>query len=169
MNQNGKALNAGRKFLPERSKFTPFFGAVIGDASKHELILGRNKFIIIFALFGFLLTGCNPSDNDAAIQKKLVGTWTHNFSNGCSVTNVIAVDGSYYCQLVAGPNGPTDIMEGALIARKGILIDTVTKDSQTNQQTPRVTQYQILHLDGKQLVLSINKKTTNVVMDKVQK
>jgi len=133
-----------------------------------SIFFGRRKTTITFALLSFLFTGCGRSD--ATIQRELTGTWARHFGNGCSVTNVIALDGSYRCQLVGGSNGPTDILEGRLIAKNGVLIDTITKNSETNQQTPQVTQYQIVRIDGKQLVLSINKGTTNVmILDKVER
>ena len=125
------------------------------------------KTILTFVLLSFLLTGCGH--RDATIQRELTGTWTRHFGNGCSVTNVIAPDGSYHCQLVGGPNGPTDSLEGTLIAKNVALIDTVTKDSETNQQTPRVTQEQIVRIDGHQLVLSINNVATNMTLDKVER
>jgi len=125
------------------------------------------KSIITFVLLGFLLTGCGQ--RDATIQRQLTGTWTRHFGNGCSVTNVIAPDGSYHCQLVGGPNGPFDTLGGTIIAKNGVLINTVTKDSETNQQTPRVTQEQIVRIDGHQLVLSINNAATNVTLNKVER
>jgi hypothetical protein len=125
------------------------------------------KTILTFVLLSFFLTGCGH--RDASIQRELAGTWTRHFGNGCSVTNVIAPDGTYHCQLVGGPNGPTDTLEGTMIARNGVLIDTVTKDSQTNQQTPRVTQSQIVRIDGHQLVLSINNGASRATLDKVER
>jgi hypothetical protein len=110
------------------------------------------KTILTFILLSFLLTGC--SRRDATIQKELTGAWTRHSGNGFSVTNVIAPDGSYHCQLAGGSNGPVDILEGTLIAKDGVLIDTVTKDSETNQQTPRVMQWQIVHIDRHELVLN---------------
>ena len=122
---------------------------------------------VLWSLLSFFLTGCDH--RDATIQRELTGTWTRHLGNGCSVTNVIAPDGSYHCQLVGGPNGPTDTLEGTMMARNGVLIDTVTKDSQTNQPTPRVTQSQIVRLDGHQLVLSINNGAGRVTLDKVER
>jgi hypothetical protein len=124
------------------------------------------KTTLTFVLLSFLLAGCGH--RDARIQSQLTGTWTRHFGNGCSVTNVIAPDGSYHCQLLGGSNGPTDTLEGTMIARNGALIDTVTKDSEMNQPTPRATQCQILRIDGHQLVLRIN-KSTEVTLDKVER
>jgi len=125
------------------------------------------KTILTFVLLSLLFAGC--SRRDATIQKELTGTWTHHFGNGGSATTVIAPDGSYHCQLVGGPNGPVDTLEGTLLAKNGVLIDTVTKDSETNQQTPRVTQEQIVRIDGHQLVLSINNGATKMTLDKDEK
>ena len=133
----------------------------------HLAVKRTMKMILTFVLLSFVLTGCGQ--RDATIQRQLTGTWTRHFGNGCSVTNVIAPDGSYHCQLVGGPNGPTNTLEGTLIAKNGVLIDTVTKDSETNQQTPRVTQEQIVRIDGHQFVVSINNGATTATLDKVDR
>ena len=125
------------------------------------------KTILTFVLLSFFLSGC--SQRDAAIQRQLTGTWTRQFGNGFRITNVIAPDGSYQCQIVGLTNGTIDSLEGRLIAKNGVLIDTVTKDSETNQQTPRVSQQQIVRIDGHQLVLSINNVATNMTLDKVKR
>ena len=110
------------------------------------------KTIRTFVLLGLLLTGC--SRRDAAIQRELTGTWTCHFENGATVTNVVAPGGGYRCQLVGGPSGPTTTLEGTLIARNGMLIDTVTGDSHTNARLPRVMEWQIVRIDRHELVLS---------------
>jgi hypothetical protein len=110
------------------------------------------KTILAFVLLSLLLAGC--SRRDATIQKELTGTWTRQFGHGFGITNVITPDGSYQCQLVSLTNGTIDSLEGSLIAKNGVLIDTVTKDSDTNQKTPRVMQWQIVHIDRHELVLS---------------
>jgi hypothetical protein len=110
------------------------------------------KTILTFVLLSFLLAGC--SRHDATIQRELTGTWTRQFGNGFRITNVIAPDGSYQCQIVGLTNGTIDSLEGRLIAKNGVLIDTVTKDSDTNQQTPRIMQWQIVHIDSHGLALS---------------
>jgi hypothetical protein len=110
------------------------------------------KTMLTFVLLSFLLAGC--SRRDATIQRELTGTWTRDFGNGFRITNVISPDGSYQCQIVGLTNGTIDSLEGRLIAKNGVLIDTVTKDSETNQQTPRVMQWQIVHIDRHELVLS---------------
>lgn len=109
------------------------------------------KTILTFILLSLLAVGC--SRRDATIQKELTGTWTRH-PGSVSIANVIAPDGSYHCQLVGAPNGTTDTLEGTLIAKSGVLIDTVTRDSETNQPTPRVMQWQIVRIDRHELVLS---------------
>jgi len=110
------------------------------------------KSILTFVLLGFLLTGC--SRRDATIQRELTGTWTRHFENGVNVTNVIAPDGSYRCQLVGGPGGSTHSLEGTLVAKDGMLIDTMTSDGQANAHMPQVMQWQIVRIDRHELVLS---------------
>jgi hypothetical protein len=111
------------------------------------------KTILTFVLLSLLLTGC--SRRDTTIQKELTGTWTRHFGNGLAITNIIMPNGSYQCQIVGLPNGTIDSLEGSMIAKNGVLIDTVTKDSSdTNQQTPRVIQWEIVHIDKHELTLS---------------
>jgi hypothetical protein len=125
------------------------------------------KTILTFVLLSLLLVGCSRSD--ATIQKELTGTWTRHSVVGFAVTNVIAADGSYVCQLFGNPNGRVDTLEGTLIATNGGLIDTVTNDSETNQQTPRAMQWQIVYIDGHGLVLSGNYGATKATFDKVER
>ena len=110
------------------------------------------KTILAFVLLSLLLAGC--SRRDTTIQKELTGTWTRQLGHGFQITNVIAPDGSYQCQIVGLTNGAIDTLEGSLVAKNGVLIDTVRKDSDTNQQTPRVMQWQIVQIDKHELVLS---------------
>ena len=125
------------------------------------------KTILTFVLLSLLLAGC--SRRDATIQKELTGTWTRHSGADFAVTNVIAADGSYVCQLFGNPNGRVDTLEGTLIANNGVLIDTVTKDSETNQQTPLVMQWQIVSIDRHELVLSGNNGATKATLDKVER
>ncbi len=124
----------------------------IAEPGRWAFIESTMKSILTFVLLGLLSTAC--SRRDAAIQRELTGTWTRHLENGVTVTNVVAPDGSYRCQLVSGPTGRTDTLEGTLIATDGTLIDTVTKDSQTNAGIPRVMQWQIVRIDKHELVLS---------------
>jgi hypothetical protein len=45
-------------------------------------------------------------------------------------------------------------LEGTLIAKDGMLIDTVTNDGQANAHMPQVMQWQIVRIDRHELVLS---------------
>ena len=123
------------------------------------------KTVLTFVLMSFLLVGC--SRRDATIQNELAGTWVRHFENGFSLTNVIAADGSYQSQLFGLPDGRIDSLKGTWIAKNGVLIDTVTEKSETNQ-TPGVMQWQIVHIDRHKLVLS-NNQVTNATFDKVER
>ena len=125
------------------------------------------KTILTFILLSLLAVGC--SRRDTTIQKELTGTWTRHSGADFAVTNVIAADGSYVCQLFGNPNSRVDTLEGTLIAKNGVLIDTVTKDSETNQQTPRVMQWQIVRIDEHELDLSGNNGGTTSTLYKVER
>jgi hypothetical protein len=110
------------------------------------------KTILTFVLLSFLLAGC--SRRDATIQRELAGTWTRHLGDDFRITNVIAADGSYQCQIVGPTNGTVVSLEGTLIAKNGVLIDTVTRNSKENAETPQVIQWQVVHIDRHELVLS---------------
>jgi hypothetical protein len=109
------------------------------------------KTILTFALLSFLAAGC--SHRDETIQRQLTGAWIH-ISGTVRVTDAIAPDGTYYCRIYDGPSRESDTLVGTLIAKNGVLIDTVTRDSETNQPTPRVMRWQIVRIDKNELVLS---------------
>ena len=92
--------------------------------------------MLTFVLLSFLITGC--SRRDATIQKELTGTWHRDYGHGFQITRVIAPDGSYQVQVVGLNNVTVGSSEGSLIAKHGVLIDTETKNSVTNVQTPRL-------------------------------
>jgi hypothetical protein len=128
------------------------------------------KAILTFVFLSFLSAGCSRSD--ATIQRELTGTWARYFRNGVSITSVIAPDGSYKCQFVGLTKGTIESLEGMLIAKNGVLIDTVTKDSETNLKTPRVIQWQVVQIDRHKLILRAKVLTdaedTTATFDRVE-
>ena len=131
------------------SRFTSRVGGGSAFFVRHHYTL--MKYTIPFILLIFLLVGCNR--RDATIQRELTGTW-HRDVGGFQVTNVIAADGSYQVQVVGLNNITVGTSEGSLIAKNGVLIDTMTKNSVTNVQTPKVVQWQIVRIDKRELVMS---------------
>ena len=109
------------------------------------------KAILPFVLLSFLIAGC--SRRDATIQKELTGTWYRDVG-GFQITNIIAPDGSYESQVVGANNVTVNSSEGSLIAKNGVLIETTIKNNNTNVQTPQVVQWQIVHIDEHELVIS---------------
>jgi hypothetical protein len=110
------------------------------------------KTIFPFVLLSFLMAGCGR--HDATIQKELTGTWHRDYGHGFQITNIIAADGSYQAQVVGLNNVTVGSSEGSLIAKNGVLTDTMTKNSNTNVQTPQVVEWQIIHIDRHELVIS---------------
>jgi hypothetical protein len=103
----------------------------------------------------------------------LIGTWYRDFGHGFQITNVIAADGSYRVQVVGLNNITVGTSEGSLIAKNGVLIDTLIKNSNTNVQTPKVVQWQIIHIDKHELIMSsqfnTNKGALIKTYEKVEK
>ena len=110
-----------------------------------------------------LLAGCGR--RDATIQKESTGTW-HRDLDFFHVTNVIASDGSYQLQVVGVNNVTVNSLEGSLIAKNGVLIETTIRDSNTNVQTPLVVQWQILHIDKHELAISSQFNTDKAALVK---
>src|SRR6266446_4444592 len=103
------------------------------------------KLTLAFLTLAFVLAGCSRQ-GDARVRNDLAGTWvaTANYSNGGSFRSTITVDrnGNYVCQVVAhGDSGVirTADIEGKFQVRDGVLIDTMTKHSNTNAVLPRST------------------------------
>jgi len=92
-----------------------------------------------------------PSDRQ--VQRELTGTWHRNYG-GSQITNVIASDGGLQSQAFGLNNIMVSSSEGSLIAKNGVLIQTMIKNSDTNLQMPRVEQWQIVHLDKHKLVMN---------------
>jgi PBP1b-binding outer membrane lipoprotein LpoB len=134
------------------------------------------KIILTLVLLSFLMAGCSRHgatiqkesngttdatntftsvlSSDTTIQNELIGTWHRDFGHGFQITNVITADGSYQGRVVGLNNVTVGSSEGSLIAKNGVLIDTMTKNSNTNVQTPQVVQWQIVHIDKHELVMS---------------
>jgi len=106
-----------------------------------------------------VLAGCSRQ-TDARVPKDLAGTWiaTGSYSNGDSFKSTITFDRSsnYVCQIVRqGASGTTRTsdMEGNFQIQDGMLIDTMTKHSNTNAVLPTSTRTRIVRIDAREMVL----------------
>lgn len=108
------------------------------------------------------MTACSRHEDSAddKIRKKLPGTWVlearHEGGRDVWSTVTVAPDGSYTCtlDLPGRTNGPRTIsMEGTFRVEDGFLIDTATKDSQTNSPLPYTVRSRIVRIDDRELVL----------------
>ena len=101
-----------------------------------------------------LIPGCSRQD-DSAVRRRLPGAWTFaaDYENGHHSKITIKVDpnGDYVCQVVGASR--TSNLAGTFEVRDGVLIDTVTKISNTNLVTPRTYRARIVRSDGRELVL----------------
>jgi hypothetical protein len=109
-----------------------------------------------------LVTACSRHEDSAddKIRKKLPGTWVleARYEGGSDIRSKVTVapDGSYACtlDLPGRTNGPRTIsMEGTFRVEDGFLIDTVTKDSQTNAKWLNTTRSRIVSIDDREFVL----------------
>jgi hypothetical protein len=130
-----------------------------------------------FALL-LLLTACNRN-SDARLQGKLPGTWTtsHDYI-GFTDTSTVTVGptGAYDMQVTeVSSNGTTRIftLSGICDVRNGLLIDTITKHSQTDVPLPVISTSSIVRLDTHELVIKYlpgqNAMTNEIIFRKVEK
>jgi hypothetical protein len=108
---------------------------------------------------GLVASGCG-GHSDAQVQRELVGTWVvaGNYRNGGSFQSTFSIGrrGDYACRVVGtGTSGSlrTNDLEGTMRVSAGMLIDTMTKHSNTNAVLPMSSRGRIVRFDGRELVL----------------
>jgi hypothetical protein len=121
------------------------------------------RFTLSFFAVVLLVTACSRHEDsaDEKIRKNLPGTWVleARYESGSDIrsTTTVAPDGSYACtlDLPGRTNGPRTIsMEGTFRVENGFLIDTITRDSQTNARAvPNTNRSRVVRIDDRELVL----------------
>jgi hypothetical protein len=112
-----------------------------------------------------LVTACGRHEDSAddKIRKKLPGIWAFEakYETGSAVQNIItfAPDGSYTATIDTGrTNGPRVInVEGTFRVENGFLLETVTKNSQTDTLLTNTSRARIVGIDDRELVLDYEK------------
>jgi hypothetical protein len=127
-------------------------------------------YLLIFAL-GLALVGCDPQAVDT--HPKLAGTWLED--------RTLASGGHFKCILQVGPSGAiTNLItitgpaseqslrwEGTWEIKDGVLIETITKDSQPNAPVPRVFRPRIVRMTARELVLKYENHEFAVTLTKL--
>jgi hypothetical protein len=127
-----------------------------------------------------LLTNCRQK-GDAEVRRNLPGSWiaAGPDSAGGHFSNMITVarDGDYVAHVVSqySSDGVERTYEtaGKFEVRDGMLIDTMTKHSNTNAVLPYTFRSRIVRFDGRELVLKaepndqVSFPTNDVVLRKV--
>jgi hypothetical protein len=126
------------------------------------------RFIFAFIALSLSLSAC--SRHNATTQEKLTGTWVSDWGGGVRSTVVIAADGSDQCQIVGFTNRGIFRMEGTMIATNGVLVDTITADSETNAGVPRSVEWHFrFSSDGSKLFLIGNNGATQSTLIKIKR
>jgi hypothetical protein len=138
----------------------------LGPAWLYRVVRHHSDALVRFTLSFFAVvlwvTACKRHEDSAddKIRKKLPGIWVFEarFARGGDVvsTTTVAPDGSYVCTIAipGRTNGPRTIsMEGTFRVENGFLIDTITKNSQTNASVPSTNRGRIVRIDDRELVL----------------
>jgi hypothetical protein len=118
----------------------------------------------------------------AVARKKLTGVWVSQVAipSGGSMesTLTVASDGSYLCALSVHTlsNGVRKVeLQGSFRVEEGYLIDTTTKNSQTNAPVPTTERARIIRIDDAEIILEyeqhpwVNYATNQIVYTKQRK
>ena len=128
-------------------------------------------FIAIFIAISFAILGCSRSGSEI----KLVGKWTLDETDsrgtGFRSSTVIDDNGHYRCQYsVSTTNGVMEgFIEGVFKQTGELLVDTMTKHSNTNAPLPHSSKVRILSYDGQTLTLRWDGMTNPVVLQREQR
>lgn len=104
--------------------------------------------------------GCSRP-GDAEVRQNLPGKWKRIGGDPgitSEITWTVDSSGGYVCQIVslrpeeAVPR--TNHMAGKLEVRDGVLIDTMTENSNTNARLPMISRYRIVRSDRRELVFN---------------
>ena len=157
---------------PNMGRYTDLHNHLLGIAERPV------KLALSFLPVFLLLTGCNHH-SDASVPTELMGTWVAEevYTHGGSFESTvkIAPNGRYTCHVVHrnASNATHNVeIEGTFQVKDGVLIDTMTKHSQTNAPVPTTFHERIVRMDRREMVLSDesylqNTATNTVVWRKV--
>jgi hypothetical protein len=102
--------------------------------------------------------------SDEGFRKQLTGVWSgeHKFSSDSDSMEKIEMDrDGTFAATIAMPErkfGPHMIeLNGTWRVENGFLIETTTRDSQTNSKLPSVWRAKIVHIDDRELELNAEK------------
>ncbi len=120
------------------------------------------KFALAFFGLCLLLAACSHRDapvplaSDAEIKKVLPGTWVLETnidgSNFRSVTTV-APNGDYVSQIESKTG--TRRLEGTWQVKDGCVIDTTTKNSDSNVHLPYTVRMPVIRADARELLIKV--------------
>lgn len=118
------------------------------------------KFRFPIFILTLLLAGCSRH-GDARVRKNLPGMWTISGDDveGSHFKSTITVDpsGDYVCQMVAESRWDgvtrTSNIAGKFDVRDGLLIDTMTRNSNTNAKLPIIFSARVVRSDGQELIV----------------
>jgi hypothetical protein len=117
--------------------------------------------ILFFALAAVLLLSDCSRRGEVEDRKKLTGTWLveGSYPKGGDFKSTITIDsdGHYVCQVLAtSPDDSvtrTGNLAGTFEIKHGVLTDTMTKYSNTNLAQPIISQFWIIRMDDRELVV----------------
>jgi len=127
------------------------------------------KYTITFLLLALLLMSCGR--RDAKIQQKLTGTWGVDINlkgRQLHSTSIVSPDGSFADEITGFADGRIMKTEGRLLATNGMLIDIVTKNSETNARVPGTLRGRIVRLNDHELIVRWDGNDKDAVLQKVK-
>jgi len=125
-----------------------------------------------FALLTLVIfVGCGHQNDtsDTAVRKNLPGTWHSDVAPQTESKFMVSANGDFECKTTfqGDTNGMQTIeLEGTFQVKDGILIETVTKSSQTNAHVPFVSRARVIQADDHEMVISPLNRTNRIVWEK---
>jgi hypothetical protein len=133
----------------------------------------RSASLCFYILFGLLLVSCRKHANenpDAALQRKLTGTWVLTYtpaSSNFQNRTIVNPDGGYiaHCRQENSNGVRTFDIQGTYRITNGWLVDTIIDETQVTNKSalPVMSTNQIVKLTDSDLI--INYGTTNEPMN----
>ena len=111
-------------------------------------------FIVALAIAGVFLWQHFKHPSDAQVRQMLPGTWALSWGDSAHSTNIVGVDGRYTCRITDPRHSRAIELEGTFQVTDGVLIDTVTKNSQPNSFVPSVYRGRIIRADGSEMIVA---------------
>src|SRR5208282_3883954 len=123
-------------------------------------------FVIALVIGGVFLWQHFKQPSDVQVSQMLTGTWFMTIDGASEYQIAIATDGSFVSHVSTSDGGASSQIEGTILVTNGMLVDTVTKTSDTNAHVPFVSYMKIYSMTDSELVFGKDGVTNKMVLHK---